>query len=239
MTVPVSLSRYDGVLFDVDGTLVDSLGMIVAGLGDMFERYAGLRPADEELRSIIGLPLAAQLRLYVEEEPTSEFQREALAFAIGRFEAHKAKESLFEPAVAALSELSRLGYGTCLVTSKTTVELDQFMERFPAADAITATVCASDVPNPKPAADSALLACEKLGLSTDRVLMIGDSIFDLQCAQAAGITAIGVAYGATPYDKLAAMSPDYVFRRPEDLLVWIEQSATPRHVTQERFISTA
>ncbi len=237
--MPISLSQYQGVLFDVDGTLVDSIEMIVAGLGDMYEKYFNFRPSEEQLKSIIGLPLTAQVGMMSEHRYTPDTLEEAQNYAIERFKYHESKEKVFHPAVSAMRRLYELGYGICLVTSKSTVEIEQFMDRFPASDAVTTTVCASDVPKPKPAADSALLACQKLGIQPSQALMIGDSIYDLQCARAAGMTAIGVSYGATPFETLEAQSPDYVFHRPDDLLQWVEQTATQRHATQEEFVSTA
>lgn len=238
MTVPISLTEFEGVLFDVDGTLVDSIGMITAGLGDMYEKYFNIRPSENQLKSIIGLPLTAQVGMMTEHRYAPDTLEEAQNYAIERFKFHESKEKIFKPAVQALRRLHELGYGTCLVTSKSAIELQQFLERFPATEFITAAVCASEVQRPKPAADSACLACQKLGIQPSKALLIGDSIYDLQCARAANITAIGVAYGATSYETLTVESPDHVFHRPEELLAWVEQTATTRHATKEEFVST-
>jgi len=59
----LSLSKFDAVLFDVDGTLVDSLDMILRGLGDTVERYLGHRPAPTEIRKLVGMPLRLQFEI--------------------------------------------------------------------------------------------------------------------------------------------------------------------------------
>src|SRR4051812_7187235 len=84
----VSLAHFDAVLFDVDGTLVDSLEMIIPGLGDGIEKYAGIRPSDDEIRSLIGLPMRAQIKRYLPAPPTELELDEMIDFTLNRFEAY-------------------------------------------------------------------------------------------------------------------------------------------------------
>lgn len=220
----LSLAEFDAVLFDVDGTLVDSLSALIPGLGDTYERFAGTRPSDEEIKSLIGLPLRKQLLLFGMDDASPEQLRERIEFAIERFEAHKDRESTFEGAVETLRMCKRAGQKTALVTSKSAVELKLFLTRFSGADAVDATVCASDVMNPKPAPESALLACEKLGVEPSRAAFIGDSIYDLRCARDAGACPIAVSYGSTKAETLLNEKPAALFETPEALLHWAEQS---------------
>jgi phosphoglycolate phosphatase len=216
------LNGFEAVLFDVDGTLVDSLETLVRGLGDTYEAFNGSRPKDEDLRAIIGLPLSRQMAMFRETPPSDSQTAEMAEFAIERFRVHSDMETAIRPAVAALEHCHRHGLKTALVTSKSAIELAEFLEKFPLAPFVRATVCSSDVAHPKPAADSALLACDRLGVPAPNAIMIGDSIFDLRCARAAGVGAVGVAYGATPYATLQAEQPDALFRTPDQLRQWIE-----------------
>jgi len=229
----LSLSQFDAVLFDVDGTLVDSLEMIVRGLGDAFERYAQVRPSDEEILRHIGRPLTAQLGFFTKEEPTPQEIGEMTSFAIRRFEEYEEHERLFPAAVETLRLCHRQGLGTALVTSKTTPELEGFMRRFEAADSVKITVCASDVISPKPHPESALRACELLGVPPSRAVMIGDSIYDIRCAKDAGVASVGVAYGAGLRDDLRKEQPDLLLDKPEELLAWA-QSAFLETTCRER-----
>lgn len=216
------LNGFEAILFDVDGTLVDSLETLVRGLGDTYEAFNGSRPKDEDLRAIIGLPLSRQMAMF-RESPPSEAELAAMAeHAIERFRAHHDLEREIGPAIAALAHCRRRGLKTALVTSKSAVELGEFLAKFPLGPLVGATVCASDVAHPKPSPDSAILACQRLGVPVDRAVMVGDSVYDLRCARAAGVGAIGVAYGATPRSTLEAERPDALFQTPDELRQWVE-----------------
>jgi len=219
-----SLADFKAALFDVDGTLVDSLFVIIGGLGDAFERFAGVRPPDTEIRSLIGLPLRKQLALYLPEVPSDLALQEMIAFTISRFEANAHLERTFQPAVETLRLCHEAGMKTALVTSKTDIELDQFLHRFSGARFVDATVCASDVHQPKPHPESALLACSRLEVSPSDAVMIGDSVYDLRCAADAGVATIAVGYGSSRIVDLLAERPDRLFETPESLLEWARHS---------------
>lgn len=210
------------MLFDVDGTLVDSLDLIVKGLGDTVETFIGRRPSEEEIRRLIGIPLRKQLRMYGVETISRERIEEMNAYAIQRFEDLKDSERLFLPAIEALRVSYESGMKTAIVTSKSSQELGPFLKRFPGASYLHTTVCSTDVLHPKPEPESALLACKRLGVRPEDAVFIGDSVYDLRCARAAGMANVAVAYGSGHRDALYAESPDLLLDTPEALLDWAE-----------------
>lgn len=216
-----SVTECKAVLFDVDGTLVDSVVMIVNGLGDTFEKYLHYRPSDAEIRSLIGMPLRNQFALLFDPTLSEEQVLEMSAFALERFDHHRHHEKWFEPAILALESCRNAGLKTAIVTSKTAEELEEFLPTFPGTNLLDATVCASDVTQPKPNPESVYLACEKLEVMPSESAMVGDSIFDLRCARSAGAWSIGVAYGAAQRAVLEAEDPDYIFDTPEELRDWV------------------
>lgn len=229
----LSLADHDAVLFDIDGTLVDSLPMLIPGLADGIEKFAGVRPSDQEIQSIVGLPMAVQLQRYL-PSPVRASELEAMIdYMIARFDVYKDLERVFTPALETLRACREAGLRTALVTSKNSRELAWFLQRFPGARWVDATVCASDVLHPKPAPDSALAACRKLGVASDRALMIGDSVFDLRCAQSAGLPFVAVGYGAATPEALQAEDPDLYFGTAEELLAWALDSLQYRHASKE------
>lgn len=219
-----SLSNYKAVLFDVDGTLVDSMGVFVNGLGDAYERYIGYRPDRETLLSLCGIPLRRQLQMFQDNPPTEELIDEMVDYAISRYGVHDSLESTFHDSVESLRMCHRAGMRTALVTSKNSTELKRFLARFAASEAIDASVCASDVHQPKPHPESAHLACSRLGVEPAQAVMIGDSVFDIRCAREAGVTPIAVGFGASDQSTLTAELPAAYFETPADLLEWVRQS---------------
>ena len=217
------LSDFKAVLFDIDGTLVDTLHVLVQGLGDAYERYNGHRPSNEEIRATIGVPLRVQLQMFRAGTPTEGELQDMIGYTISRFEANKRREREVGPAVASLVACKRAGYRTALVTSKNREEVDLFLARFEAAPYADAVVCASDVFHPKPHPQSVLLACERLGVAPSEALFIGDSTYDVECAHSAGAPCVGVAYGVTSYSELERRHPEMLFRTPEELLAWIKE----------------
>ncbi len=229
MPLADSTNGIRAVLFDVDGTLVDTLPALIPGLTDAFETYADHRPTESEIRAIIGLPLIQQMQMFELHAPSEAEVQERISFAIERFEHYKDLERPFGPAIQALIQLQRAGFAIGLVTSKSRIELESFLDRFDGAAFVDVAICSSDVNNPKPHAESALLACERLDVSPKEAVLIGDSIFDMQCAKNAELAAaIAVTYGAGATSALLAESPDLVFETPESLLEWATHlSKTP------------
>ncbi len=220
----LSLSDFRAALFDVDGTLVDSLEVFVRGLGDTYEHFLGTRPERSVLLSLCGIPLRQQLQMFQDAPPSGEKLAEMVDYAISRYKVHQEMEYVFDESVESLRLCHRAGLRTALVTSKNAVELEHFLTRFDAADAIHTAVCASDVHLPKPAPEAAILACERLQVEPSQAVMIGDSVFDLRCARDAGVTPIAVGFGASDRETLLAESPAAYFETPGDLLRWAQQS---------------
>jgi HAD superfamily hydrolase (TIGR01509 family) len=217
-----SLPNIRAVLFDVDGTLVDSLEMFVLGLGDTYEKFLGVRPGRERILALCGVPLSKQLRMFQVQEPSETRVAEMTAYALERYRAHQGRESVFPAAVETLRFVHGSGRKTALVTSKNAEELQGFLNRFSGAPFVDTTVCASDVRHPKPAPESAILACRKLGVEPHEAVFIGDSIYDLRCARSADVASVAVSYGAAQRELLASEMPDHLVDTPEELLAWAQ-----------------
>jgi pyrophosphatase PpaX len=210
----------EAVLFDVDGTLMDSVDMIVAGLTETFAKYRGVHLTPEVVRGLIGTPLRKQLRLFTDSEPSEQEIEEMTEFAMEAFEKHVSLEQPFYPAIEALKIFSQSGARIALVTSKNRFELESFMQRIDWAGYIDATVCASDVHDPKPHPESARLALQRLGCEASRSLFIGDSVFDMRCGADAGLATVAVSYGAASKDALQEEEPTVLLDTPQALLEW-------------------
>lgn len=214
------LTDFRAVLFDVDGTLVNSIDVIVLGITDTFHRFQQPCPTREVILGQIGVPLTRQLANYegVTNDPVvlSDMAKHAMEM----FEIHAHAETPFQDAIEALRVARAAGLKIALVTSKSKNELTPFLKRFDATRHVDATVSASDVQKPKPDPESAWLACRLLEVKPSEAIFIGDSIFDIQCAKSAGMKSAAVGYGAGRTEDLMALDPELYFPTPESLLSW-------------------
>ncbi len=212
--------EFEAVLFDVDGTLSDSSDGIARGLAETHAHFDGVTPDLAILLARMGMGLRDQLSFYCTTPLSQAEMQPRVDFALERFRFYAAANREFDEAVAALRTFRSAGLKIALVTSKERSESQQFLQHFSASDAIDCVVCASDVTHPKPHPESVISACRLLGVQPNVALLIGDSIFDLKCAHAAGAAAAAVLYGAGTRQDLLAERPELVFENPLDLLDW-------------------
>jgi HAD superfamily hydrolase (TIGR01509 family) len=204
-------------LFDIDGTLVDTVELIVRALDHTFRKHLGVQISPDELRRTIGLPLHQQVRLFDHLVDFVPDHRRMEADEIAYYESHKHLERVIPEAVDALREAKRAGLRTALVTSKNSLELQTFLPRWNVHQWVDAVVSASDVARPKPAPDPVLVALQRLGALPQEAVFVGDTVYDIQCAREAGVRVIAVGWGAHPVERLRAESPDWLFEQPAQL----------------------
>ena len=191
------------VLFDVDGTLVDSQNIIVAAQRMAFASY-DLEPPSRELSlSIVGLSLVQAFTVLAGPKGPAEGLAEAYreAFATLRQDPAYA-EPLFPGAGDCLDRLS--GRGDVLLriaTGKSRRGVSHLLERH-GWDKIFATIKTADDASSKPHPGMILQALDELGVAPHDAAMIGDSSYDMAMARAAGITAIGGSWGFQPVAAL-------------------------------------
>lgn len=217
------------VLFDIDGTLVDSVPMIRAGLKQAYREFAGLELDDLQVEALIGKPLAIQMSLFgLGNDP------KGLALRVKRtIELYAENENLLRPfdeALTAFTDVVSSPLKTALITSRNAEELAHIQNLFPILQQADASICASDVQHPKPHPESALLACSQLGVEPRSTVFVGDSLHDLECAHSAGCPFWAVGYGASPSADLAAHQPAELFCRPAELESALRQLMKPTHV---------
>lgn len=209
-------------LFDIDGTLVDTVELIVRALDHTFRKHLGVQISRDELRRTIGLPLHQQVRLFDHLVDFVPDHRAMEADEIAYYESHAHLERVIPEAVEALREAKRAGWRIGLVTSKNRQELDTFLPRLNVDGWVDAVVSSSDVARPKPAPDPVLVALHRLGVLPEEAVFVGDTVYDIDCARAAGVRVIAVGWGAHPAQMLRARQPDW----------WVEEPAQLRELVQ-------
>lgn len=207
------------IVFDVDGTLVDSQGHIALGMNAAFAALDRPAPSHQEVLSIVGLSLPQAFQVLA---PWADAKQvEALVEAYKdtyvqlRAQAGKASSPLFPGARAALERLKaddHLLLG--VATGKSRRGLDILLETHGLAGFFDTEQVSDHFPSkPHPAMLEAALA--EMGVSADRAVMVGDTEFDMEMAQSAKVAGIGVSWGYHPVDRLGAAH--VVIDRFEDL----------------------
>ncbi len=197
------------ILFDVDGTLVDSQGDIIAAMAHAFERAAQPTPAPAAILGIVGLSLPeAMLRLAPDLPGAMRANMVSWykdAYMGLRQQTGAAQSSpLYPGARAALDGLSATPENILgVATGKSRRGLDKLLEAHDLTGVFT-TLQASDFHPSKPHPAMLHAALSETGIDARNAVMIGDTSFDMEMAAAAGLTGIGVSWGYHPVSALGA-----------------------------------
>lgn len=212
----MSRREWDAVFFDLDGTLADTVEMILKCYRHTMITHLGEAPPDARWLETIGQPLRVQLRLFApDEEEAARMLRTYVEF---QGAVHDDMVRPFPGVSEVVAEYRARGVPLAVVTSKgrTMAHRTMALCGFGAFDSV---VTADDVTRGKPHPEPVEMALGALALGRpERVVFVGDSPWDLQAGRAAGTRTAAVTWG--PYDPahLAAESPDFTLTRLEDLL---------------------
>lgn len=211
-----------GVLFDVDGTLVDSNYLHVAAWLRAFNEIGRTVPAWRIHRGIgsdSGVMLGDLLGAEASSSADEVKKRHTDVYAD--------LSSLLVPLPGArdlITELARRGARIVLATSAPSDELDLLRSTLNIDDLITATTDADDVETAKPEPDVVAIAQQRSGCARDRVIFVGDSTWDMQAARRAGVVPIGLRSGGIGADELRDAGAAEIYDDPADLLAHLDQS---------------
>jgi phosphoglycolate phosphatase len=215
--------RYDLVVFDWDGTLIDSAGAIASSIQAACRDLGLPVPDDERASHVIGLGLADALAYAVPSLPRAEYARLVERYRV-HFLARDASLPLFPGTRPMLEALRGCGHALAIATGKSAAGLARALEHTGLARLFDATRCA-DQCAPKPAPEMLLALMETLDAAPGRTLMVGDTSHDLQMAAAAGVAAVAVSYGAHPGASLAAFAPLALVDSTAELAAWLAANA--------------
>jgi phosphoglycolate phosphatase len=211
--------RFDLVVFDWDGTLVDSTTLIGEALQRACRDLGLPVPDDAAARYVIGLGLADAMKLVAPDLPPSRYPELGARYR----EHYRVREPgipLFDGARELLAELDAAGYLLAIATGKTRAGLARSLAMSGLDGTFHATRCA-DEGFPKPHPDMLLHLMERLAVEPHATLMIGDTTHDLDLAQNAGAAGLAVTYGAHPPEGLASRAPLAAVDSVAELRDWL------------------
>ncbi len=207
--------RFPVVLFDLDGTVVDSGAIILASMRHATREVLGREYADEELLQAVGGPgLEAQMAALAPER-VEELVRAYRAHNEPLHEELEACAGMGEVLVRLHDEGRRLG----VVTAKRRSTVELAFARVPVGHLFETVVGGDETERHKPHPEPLLLAAERLGADPAETAYVGDSPFDVLAAKAAGMYAVAVTWGRIhDCSKLEAAAPDAIVDTAEELL---------------------
>lgn len=213
--------NYRLVVFDWDGTLMDSAGAIVACMQAAASDLGLAPPDDATARHVIGLGLNDALSLALPDVPSGEYRQIAERYRY-HYLSQDHQLSLFAGAYELVEELREHGCLLGIATGKSRLGLDRALEATGLKDFFHATRCADEC-HSKPSPDMLIELMDELDAEPGRTLMIGDTTHDLLMARNAGVGALGVGYGAHHRDALAAERPLGLFDHMSELQEWLRR----------------
>ncbi len=204
------------VLFDLDGTVVDTIPHILASFRHATAEVFGEPLPDAKLLHHVGVPLARQMRYFTDDAAVAERLLEA--YRVFNHATHDEMARLFPNTRQTLDTLASSGLAMGIVTSKSRLMADRALALFDLGRFFAVVVTADDTPVHKPDPLPVLRAAQALGVAPERCAYVGDSPADVAAALAAGALAVGATWGVAERERVEAAEPDVVIDDIADLV---------------------
>lgn len=210
------------VLFDLDGTLVDSIGLLVASMEFAFHGRT-LRPPVDEWITMIGTPLDAMLANWA--DGPEDVQALRARYREFQFANHDAMTHAYPGCVDTVRALHAAGYPLAVVTSKLEVGARRSLRFVGIEDCFSAVVGIDHTERHKPEPEPVWHALSLLGVPANRAVFIGDSTHDMRAGRAAGVATAAALWG--PYDRtqLESAEPGFWLHGMPEVLELVDRLA--------------
>ena len=222
--------RYELLVFDWDGTLMDSAARIVASMQAAFTELGLPPPTPGAARNVIGLGLAHAVAELAPAQDTATRSEIVTRYRAHYLELDETPTPLFPGVAEVVPRLREAGYLLAVATGKSRVGLDRALAET-RLDAHFHATRSADETFSKPHPQMLLELLDELGVHASRALMIGDTEYDLLTAKNAGVDALAVCYGAHAPERLLALAPRACLSAIEALPGWL--AAAAQHVSED------
>jgi phosphoglycolate phosphatase len=215
--------QFDLIVFDWDGTLMDSTATIAKAIQGAAKDLGLPVPSDQAASHVIGLGLMEAMQAVMPDIDPALYPRMVERYRY-HFLAKDHELVLFDGVREMLAELSQQGYFLAVATGKSRVGLNRALNAVGLLSLFDATRCADETfSKPHPAMLQELT--RELGQDMRRTVMIGDTTHDLLMANNAGAAGIAVEYGAHPLNQLEACKPVFSAKTVRELHDWLSANA--------------
>ncbi len=204
---------FDPVIFDLDGTVVDTVELIRASFRHASQAVLGERLPDEVLMAGVGRPLMIQMEALDADRAQELYD----AYREHNHRVHDEMIGVYEGIEAALGRLKAAQRRLAIVTSKSEQTTAMAFRAVGLREYFDVVVTASDTAAHKPSPEPILLALQRLGAAPDGAAYVGDAPVDVAAGRAAGVATVAVGWGAFSLEVLAAAGPDFAVATPAAL----------------------
>lgn len=219
--------KYQGVIFDFDGTLVDTWRLYVETYRRVLTDYHG---KEFTIEDILALQLKAEIRFFLDAPYRDDYEHLYQAFMNHYTSRHEQYcDGAYPGAFAAVEAIQDRGLRTGLVTGKSRAAYDVSVEQTRAPN-FSVSICDDDVNFPKPDPEGILRACQMLDVDPTKIIYVGDSQVDVEAAAAAGSTFAGVLWAKASHEQaefreLCEDRPGaHLFAAPSELLTFLDRA---------------
>ncbi|GIQ71525.1 pyrophosphatase PpaX [Xylanibacillus composti] len=205
------------VLFDLDGTILDTNELIIESFQHVFREHMSKEIAREALIQQMGRPLDAQLRFFsgrTEAEEVDDLRQAYRTYNVSR---HDELVTAFPHTREVLDRLKREGVRLGVVTSKVRMTTERGLRHCGLYEFMEAIVTVEDVVMPKPHPEAVQKAMQALDAEAGQTWMVGDSPYDVEAAKLAGVQAIGVGWSLKGTEVLRAAGADFLINDMREL----------------------
>lgn len=207
--------KLPAILFDMDGTLLDSIELIVQGAEFAYDGREGPRPTRAEWQALIGTPLDTMLGRWSTGGDDVVFLK--TRYRQFQLENHDRLVRLYEGVADTVKELHVKGHPMAIVSSKLDAGIRRSMDHFNLTPHFWSIVGLDATEKHKPHPAPVLHALDELGVRAPDAIFVGDSPHDMQAGASAGVPTVACTWGAYTRQELAAAGPDYWMEKITDL----------------------
>jgi len=214
-------------IFDCDGTLVDSQGVICRATVDCFAGAGRVPPPDADTRRIVGLSLHEAMAALLPDEASATHADLAERYKAAFLELRRTdqvSEEMFADMAELMAALEEDGWLLGVATGKSDRGLGLCLDGHGIRRRFVTLQTADRHPS-KPHPSMILAAMAEAGAGPETTVMIGDTSYDMEMARAAGVTAIGVSWGYHEPQELRTAGAHHVADRPAEVLEWMRKAA--------------
>lgn len=202
-------------LFDLDGTLIDSIELILNSARHAFKGRDGHVPSDAEWLTGVGIPLAAMFRRYARDE--AEVDALIAKYREYQLEHHDRLVRCYDTVLETVDFIRAAGHPAAIVTSKAVWLARRGLDHVGLGAHFDVVIGCDSCERHKPDPEPVLLALDRLGYKPSEAVFVGDSVHDIHAGNAAGVTTIAALWGPFTREDLVASRPHFYLERMADL----------------------